>query len=512
MEDASEQTQVEEIPVAPVSGATKSELELTKLRLEIEALQRKRSFALKLLEYLPTLGQIVALCGLLWTVSVGRQQQVQQHQANIDSSFERAYSKLGSASASERASGVAQLSSLLFSIDAKRNREILSALVNQLALDDNPAVRSSIISIFIDLPQNLDQTMLNETLRDVIRDQRAVIEQSKLSAFDLGIAYRNDRNIFVLPRFTPESPERLLDANAARSVENATDLASILLILLRDKAKVTDMEGIFCPRCNFAWTEADLSDVNFNSAILPGSYWAKLHLERADFSFAQLQNAAFLSSNLTGANFAENESSDDHALLLRLASISNSYFFDRFSLSTSVYGSPDFNCANLHDASFDSLVVASTFNDPAVYKLPVDREELDSPFEMADVTGASFHDLRIITMMPKIKQAIPSPRAKEIFHLGKPSYVAVQDIDPFQGPKNGSRDAYEEKVRYLLAEAFTRTRNYRLAFIPTEIQKVMDSIPVKPGPAGSCDMLLDAGNPVATTNRQRLFKPSKIAP
>jgi hypothetical protein len=95
--------------VLPDAISHREGLEIEKLFLEVRTLKSRASPTGRLLEYLPSLGILIALAGLIWTVHRGIQQQELLRQEEISGRLERAYSKLGSASISERLSGVAQL-------------------------------------------------------------------------------------------------------------------------------------------------------------------------------------------------------------------------------------------------------------------------------------------------------------------------------------------------------------------------------------------------------------------
>jgi hypothetical protein len=117
---------------------------------------------------------------LIWTRFTDFRQLEQQRLDAENNRFQQAYSRLGSQLPSERSRGVAQLSTLMGTNNSKRDREVLIAMVNELALDDSPEIRNSILNVFQNLKGKADKSALDAAL------QSAAI--SKESIFDLVIS------------------------------------------------------------------------------------------------------------------------------------------------------------------------------------------------------------------------------------------------------------------------------------------------------------------------------------
>src|SRR5215813_9459416 len=126
----------------------KLKLEIDKLGLEVDSLRFKHSRLGRAIEILQIVGPFVAIIALAWTVYTGILQQEQLRLDAESSRLQQAYARLGGQLSSERSSGVAELLALLGVDDGKRDGEILNALVDALALDSNPEIRSNTLNVF----------------------------------------------------------------------------------------------------------------------------------------------------------------------------------------------------------------------------------------------------------------------------------------------------------------------------------------------------------------------------
>jgi hypothetical protein len=471
--------------------ADKPQLEVDKLKLEIEALKFKRSFLGRAQDVIIAVGPLAALFALLWTIHVGLLQQEQQRLDAASGRFERAYAKLGSQLPSERSSGVAQLSGLLHTDGGSRDQEMLTALVNQLALDDNPAVGSAILNLFQHLDNRTGKAALDSALQSVVHLQNVLVQSSGLTPYELSTAWRDERGQFLAtPAYDPKGirdPQPIGDAQQLY-LTNLFALKSALMSLLKAGATPQEMNGIFCPHCDFGQLGVAMSGVSFRNAILNQTKWNGLQMDRADFEDAILDRSTFWASNLQHANFNQEEHNQNRQLDVETRVYRYAVPTNRV-LVGGMEGTPDFTCADLSNATFENypLLVRSTdaqAPDPTKLVRPIDWSIF---YRGADITGADFATIREILLAP----IEPGNRAK------LPPYVSMNLV---AGP-NGARYHYfarDESLSYLkfasinkqlieseighgdvdaVAVALSETRNYEKAKLPPGVLPLIQANP-----------------------------------
>jgi hypothetical protein len=472
-------------------AADKPQLEVDKLKLEIDALRYKRSFLGRAQDVIVAVGPLAALFALLWTIHVGLLQQDQQRLDAASGRFERAYTKLGSQLPSERSSGVAQLSGLLHTDGGSRDQEMLTALVNQLALDDNPAVGSAILNLFQHLDNKTSKAALDAALQNVVHLQNVLVKSSGLTPYELSTAWRDERGQFLATAaYDPKSNRdpQPIDQSGQLYLENLFALRSALMSLLKAGGTVQDMNGIFCPQCDFGQLGVAMSGVSFHNAILNQTKWNGLQMDRADFQDAILDGSTFWATDLQHANFNQQEGNQNRQLSVE----ANIY---RYAVPTNRVlvgggeGTPDFTCADLSNATFENypLLVRATdaqAPDPTKLVRPIDWSFF---YRGADITGADFATIREILLGP----IEPGSRAK------LPPYVSVNLV---AGP-SGARYHYfarSESLSYLkfdsinkqlieseigrgdidaVAVALSETRNYDKAKLPLGVLPLIQANP-----------------------------------
>jgi len=482
----------------PQSGSKKAadpvdkpQMEVDKLKLEIEALKYKRSFVGRAQDVIIAVGPLAALFALLWTIHVGLLQQEQQRLDAMSGRFERAYAKLGSQLPSERSSGVAQLSSLLHADGGSRDQEMLTALVNQLALDDNPAVSSGILNLFLHLDNQTGKAALDSALQNVVHLQNVLVQSSGLTPYELSTAWRDERGRFLAtPSYDPKGirdPQPVSDS-AQLSLENLFALKSALLSLLKAGATSKEMSGIFCSRCDFGQLGVAMSGVSFRNAILNETKWDGLQMEHADFQDAILDRSTFWASNLQHANFNQEEHNQNRQLDIE----TNLY---RYAVPTNrvemgaTDGTPNFTCADLRDATFKNYPLLARSSDVPLPDATQLVRPIDSSFfyRGADIAGTDFATIREILLEP----IEPNSRAK------LPPYVSMNLVS---GP-NGARYHYyaiDESLGYLnfpslnkrliesetghgdvgaVAVALSATRNFEKAKLPAGVLPLIQANP-----------------------------------
>ena len=253
----------------------KEALELQKLALEIKSLSFKQSSGGRVIELLQGIVPVLAILTLVWTVFMGLDQQEAQRRDAESARFERAYTKLGSVLPSERATGVAQASSLLHLAGGVRDKDILTALANQLALDEDVAVRSAILNVFANLDRATSRDALDVALKNIVDLHRVIVRSSGATPFELATAIPDLRGIYFIPG---QADDRANDATFDRRAlhdmfTRLVSLRSALLSMLKAGARTQTLDHIYCPVCDFAALGIDLSNTSFEGAILPRSQW-----------------------------------------------------------------------------------------------------------------------------------------------------------------------------------------------------------------------------------------------
>lgn len=480
----------------------KTSLEIDKLQLEIGALKYKRSFLGRTQDVIVALGPLAALCALVWTIHVGLLQQKQQQLDAASARFERAYTKLGSQLPSERASAVAQLSGLLHT-DSARDQEMLTALVNQLALDDNPAVTSAILNVFQHLDNQTAKPALDAALKSAIQLQNVLERSSGLTLFELSTALRDARGQFLaLPEYDPKGDRsaRPVDENAQQSLASLFALRRALMSLLKAGATPKDLGWIFCPGCDFGQLGVNMNDVNFHNGILNGTRWDGLQMERTNFQDAILDHSSFSAANLQGAKFNQDEHNRNRQLDLETRVYRYAAPFSRVMVG-GMDGSTDFTCADLRNATFDHFPLVVRASDAQ----PIDSTQLVRPitssifYRGANIEGTNFQRAREIVLeelKPGGEKASPyiamdmvdGPQGAHyryytrvvplesinnpIFHMNPQTFRLDKIVSDSPDVRRGI-DASVQAV----AEALSETRNYEKANLPAGVLAAIQANP-----------------------------------
>jgi len=473
------------------SLADKPQMEVDKLELEIQALKYKRSFVGRAQDVIIAVGPLAALFALLWTIHVGLLQQEQQRLDAASGRFERAYAKLGSQLPTERSSGVAQLSALLHTDGGSRDQEMLTALVNQLALDDNPAVSSGILNLFQHLDNQTGKAALDSGLQNVVHLQNVLVKSIGLTPYELSTAWRDERGRFlVTPSYDPKgirNPQPISDS-AQLYLENLFALKSALLSLLKAGATTQEMSGIFCPQCDFGQLGMAMGGISFRNAILNETRWDGLRMEHSDFQDAILDRSTFWASNLQHANFNQGEYNQNRQLDVETRVYRYAVPTNRVMVG-GMEGTPDFTCADLSNATFKNypLLVRSSDAQPVDAAKQVRPIDWSIFYRGADIAGTDFATVREIVLEP-----IKPDRRGQL-----PPYVSMNLVS---GP-NGARYHYyarDESLSYLkfasinkkliesetghgdvdaVAVALSETRNYEKANLPSGILPLIQANP-----------------------------------
>jgi len=384
----------------------KLKLEIDKLGLEVDSLRFKHSRLGRAIEILQIVGPFVAIIALAWTVYTGILQQEQLRLDAESSRLQQAYARLGGQLSSERSSGVAELSALLGVDDGKRDGEILNALVDALALDSNPEIRSNILSVFEHLKGKVNKSAVDAALQGAVNHQRVKIRSSHLYPFELATIRQEGRGVFSYfaiteDQISPSFQRQRTTDNQQAIVESLGDLRAVLLDLLKAGGHVKDLSGIFCPRCNFSSLNSNFDNVHFEDAILVDAVWQFAEVNHANFDRALLERADFTGTHLRGTTFGENQLDFTRKWFVEV----NSYL-DDVGFSPHARGGLNLNedntkfaCSDLQDASFKyfAIMVRMDQDVPSDYSL-------SEYFDGANVENADFRTVREVVVRPGTKR------------------------------------------------------------------------------------------------------------
>lgn len=471
----------------------KQALEIRKLVLEIKALTFKQSLWGRFVELLHSTVPVLAILGLIWTVFTGLHQQESQRVDAESARFERAYTKLGSRLPSERATGVAQASSLLGLAGGIRDKDVLTALANQLALDEEAVVRSAILNVFSNLDRTTSQDALNATLTTIIDLQRVIVQSSGLTPFELATAQPDDRGLYFIPSWTGgQSAPTAFDPGALHAtLVRLSNLRAALLSILKAGGRTRTMGYIYCPSCNFAELGIDLSGVSFQGAILPDSEWSRLRLVNATFRDAVIEGANFTGAQLEGADFSNGEynlTRQDYVSARALRHLNPAaapeVYLDMFSTR-----SPTFVCANVSHANFQNFPVVTRLEVGSTKKTAKigavksasgvtvtalgEREAWPMAFRGANVSGADFREARAIILRPidptrqdpyAVRHEVRMPQGSPYRYYA--SSMPLTYLRYFQPGKSATADRERDKDVEALALTLVQTDHYEQAKLP----------------------------------------------
>jgi len=483
-------------PGTPPADPRKAALELRKLELEIKALTFKQSRLGRLTEILQGVVPILAILSLVWTVVVGLNQQEAQRKDAESARFERAFAKLGSSVPSERVTGVAQASALLHAAGGERDRDILIALANQLALDGNAAVRSAIVNVLLNLDHTTDAATLNATLKTIVDLHRVIVQSAGLTPFELSAAIKSDRGIYFIPGLSDatEADEQMIDETFAR----LESMRGVLMALLKAGGRTRQMDYIYCPDCAFDELGVDFSEVSFQNAILPSTQWSLVRLARSSFKDAVLTGANFTGAMLEGADFSADEYNTQHAeyvaadAIRRRSRAELPRVLDEFSTHA-----PTFICANLKHANFSGRLLFWRIDDS-----PADQpnDSFLRAFLRANIAGADFREAQemVIRRVEAGREKDPYVRSHRVVasESNPNTYYYTTIMLTYLDISHRARSAVLAREQDLtlqsMAESFLMADDVEEARFPEGVQAAIKALRAKPNSFKfpTCDVYL----------------------
>jgi uncharacterized protein YjbI with pentapeptide repeats len=473
----------------------KLKLEIDKLGLEVDSLRFKHSFLGRLIETLQIVGPFVAIIALAWTVYTGILQQEQLRRDAESSRLQQAYARLGGQLSSERSSGVAELSALLGADNGKRDGEILNALVDALALDSNPEIRSNILSVFGHLKGKVNKSALDAALQGAVNHQRVKIRSSHLYPFELATIRQEGRGAFSYvaiteDRISPSFQRQWTTDSQQAIVESLGDLRAVLLDLLKAGGHVKDLSGIFCSRCDFSSLNSNFDNVHFEDAILVGTFWHFAEVNHANFDRALLEEADFTGTHLRGTTFGEDQDDFTRKWFVEV----NPYLDCCVDFGPHASGGVNLNedntkfaCSDLQDASFKyfAIMVRMDQDVPSDYSL-------SEYFDGANVENADLRTVREVVVRPGTKR-MPEGRVyreDKIKTSNGVLAVGVADVEdaPRVAPNLGFKDMEGIGALLDLAE---NADSAKLAGPETTLKVLHQRRNSKRGHAVDCKKLLE---------------------
>jgi uncharacterized protein YjbI with pentapeptide repeats len=375
-------------PPAPTAPDPDAALKTEKLELEIQELQRKMSrqyWGLELFKaWAPSITAaataIVAIVALFWTINAGRKQIAQTQNAQDQDRFDKALTRLGSASVSERLTGAAGLSLFLTPDQESRHGATLRFLATALVIEKDPNVREAILDTF----SHMDPSMVGAPARE---DGLRTL---------LGLNRSTYKALLQVPRSEPET-QKIVEAEEANLAAAVRASARAIVIFVKKGASQRDFSGINCEACDFSgsYPALDLSNADFDSAFL----------RNANFSAVELSGSSFAGAYLSGAKF-------EGADLKRARFTGIQYAVEQYKYTGEKPVSPDFACADASEANFSGSlffgVIESTMANEKIagypdlfqtnlkganlskigfYALPLARSKSAPPFKNAQINS-----------------------------------------------------------------------------------------------------------------------------
>jgi hypothetical protein len=191
---------------------------------------------------------------LLWTIIAGWKQIAQIQNAQDQDRFDKALTRLGSASVSERRTGAAGLSLFLTSDQKGRQAATLRFLASALVIETNPNVRQAILDTF----SRTDPAVVTLPAR----------EDGLRTFLDLNCSTYTA--LLQTPISEPET-QKPLEAEETNLAAAVRASAKAIVIFIKNGTSQRDFSGINCEGCDFSgsYLALDLSNANFKRAFLP---------------------------------------------------------------------------------------------------------------------------------------------------------------------------------------------------------------------------------------------------
>jgi uncharacterized protein YjbI with pentapeptide repeats len=274
-----------------------------------------------------TSGLVLALVGViggLLSIASWLSDSRQNRELRIEERLDKALQSLADKEPNKRLAGVVSLRSFLPEADHNRQAQVILALVNSLALEDNPTVQNAINSVFQDADLKIETDVLNRGLKALLQMNRGLMKEGDFAHKSRSAAYHSPTDK-ILSRIQPT--------------------AEAIALFLRKGATAPDMSGVYLGSTDLSGV--DLSKYNFSNSVLWETNFTNATLSGANFNGAVLENTLFISADLRAARLALDAGTANQT--------PESYVQRQVANADSdtivVYG-PHFECADLRGADF----------------------------------------------------------------------------------------------------------------------------------------------------------------
>jgi hypothetical protein len=391
-------------PTPPPAADPDAALKTRKLELEIRQLEQatsKKNWILEVLQPMaPSVTAVVAIVALVWTVNSGLQQLRQTQNAQDQDRFDKALSRLGSSSVSERLTGAAGLSLFLTRDQQNRHAATLRFLASALITEKDSSVRQTILDTF----SHMDPIVVKQDARDDAL--RALLDLNRSA---LQVVIREQEPFSS----TPQSR----DPDFASKLEGLRASSKAIVFLVKDGTREHNFSGIDCTDCNFAdGTNAiDLSNSSFKQTILVDAKFAGATLTGSSFEDANLAGTKFEGANLRNTRFT--------------GAAHNSYSVRQFQANGDRPRSPDFACADMAEADFSGSLFFGLIESNS----PNERIAGYPDLFQTNLNGANLEHIGLYALaLPRSKASPPFAYAKTITYgtqKAKPRYALMHVIE-----------------------------------------------------------------------------------
>ena len=353
-----------------------AEARVLKLEAERKLLVDQASRSYQLREWVKAGATAVAFLGVLFTAGTALVQLSESRKARSDERFEQAVKNLAEDKPAQRLSGVSALNGFL---TAKvRQEDAMSALINALAIENEPVVRDAITDVFAHLDGSVTESALNSALRATAARSRTV-GRTVLRA-------RGGHPLQVsLDDLEPQDGKLV-------------SLGRVITSLMRSGATYNDLARIYCIGCDFGGIK--VKGISFDGATLVHSTFERSEFINSSFRFAQLGGVDFRGTVLRGSKFSTSTPGDGES--------------DREG-SAWRYAAPDFQCADLSDADFTEFDFEGFKNKSVKLSLNIAVPMFwDATLTNTDFRSATFLTLGPFPGTPPLPAKLLSATAVEI--------------------------------------------------------------------------------------------------
>jgi uncharacterized protein YjbI with pentapeptide repeats len=389
-------------PPTPLTPDPEALLRARKLQLEIQQLEQGTSILERFKAWAPSLTALVAIGALVWTINAGVTQLHQTQNAQDQDRFDKALTRLGSTSVSERLTGAAGLSLFLTNDQQERHAATLRFLATALVIEKNTNVREAILDTF----SHIDPAIVHPEAR----------EDALRTLLDLN---RSAVNV-TGPNQANGQIERVRESDLA-DTQAATDglraSARAIVILIKFGTRQRDFSKIDCAGCDLssATSSLDLSNANFDHAVLAHATLAGTRLSGSSFDETDLAGTSFEGANLQKAHFT--------------GTPHRSYALKEFQQNGDKPEPPDFACADLGSADFSGSLFFGIIESDASNEKVAAYPDLFG----TNLAGANLSRIGVYALpLARSKSSPPLGNVKIISYSPnalKPKYRAMQIIE-----------------------------------------------------------------------------------